>query len=68
MYPNDPQILTGVSAATQFVQIALTPKRAGLVWTFFLLNVDLTIIQFKKSPHKSSLFRCESNLNEASCC
>ena len=27
---------------TQFFQIALMPKRAGLMCTFFLLNVDLT--------------------------
>ena len=33
-YHNDPQIVTRVSAATHFVQIVLTPKRAGLVWTF----------------------------------
>ena len=33
--PNDTRKLTGVSATTHFVQIALTPKHAGLVWTFF---------------------------------
>ena len=34
-YPKDPHKLTGVSTRTHFAQIALTPKQAGLVWTFF---------------------------------
>ena len=33
-YPKDPQKLTGGVKKTLFVQIALTPKGAGLVWTF----------------------------------
>ena len=41
-YPNDSQKLTEVSAGTHFVQIALTPKQVGLVWTYFLLNDNLT--------------------------
>ena len=32
------QKLTGCQSMTHFVQIALTPKQAGLVWTFFKQN------------------------------
>ena len=40
-YPKDPRKLTGVSTRTHFVQIALTPKQAGLTWTFFYHNNSL---------------------------
>ena len=35
IYPNDPRKLTGCQYDSLQLQIALTPKRAGLVWTFF---------------------------------
>ena len=39
--PNDPQKLTGCRSTTRFVQIALTPKRAELVWIFLKQNNSL---------------------------
>ena len=38
---KDPQLVTGCPSTTHFVQITLTPKKAGLVLTF-LVNDNLT--------------------------
>ena len=35
IYPNDQLKLTACHSTAHFVQIALMPKRAGSVWTFF---------------------------------
>ena len=35
IYPKEPRKLTGCVKKTHFVQIALTAKQDGLVWTFF---------------------------------
>ena len=40
-YPNDPQKLTGCQSTNHFIQIALMPKQAGLMWTFFKQNNSL---------------------------
>ena len=34
-YPKDPRKLTVCQSTTYFIQIALTPKTTGLVWSFF---------------------------------
>ena len=69
MYQNNPQKPTGVSAQTHFVQIGLTHRLTGLVLTAFywITTWPKHLICFK-SPHKSSSFRGESNLNKVSRC
>ena len=51
-YPKDPRKLKGVSTRTHFVQIALTPKRAGLVWTF--INTIIVKVRSSVSKKKST--------------
>ena len=54
----------GLWSSCQIWQLwnALMPKRVGIVGTFFKLKNCLgqVVIQFKKSPHKSDLFRRDS--------
>ena len=63
IYPNNQQKLTGCQYDSLQLQIALAPKRAGLVWTVFFTEsqCDVNYFSVLKSPHKSSLFRPESN-------